>query len=116
MWGVPRCSRSAARCPDRRSSREAPLSTPRRAFPAQVLIDIDALPDTFAQALKLQQAPAGMEVQFATQPSNDVGNQTQLVGRTEGLHRSLCLVVTRVRQVAHPHDHTIPLFVTGTPL
>jgi hypothetical protein len=29
-------------------SREARLSTPRRAFPAQVLIDIDALPDTFA--------------------------------------------------------------------
>ena len=56
-----------------------------------------------------------MQVQFATQPSSDVGNQTQLVGGTEGLHGSLCLVVTWVRQVAHPHDHTIPLFVAGTP-
>ena len=57
-----------------------------------------------------------MEVQFATQPPYEFGNQTQLVGGTEGLHGSLCLVVPRVRQVAHPHDHTIPLFVAGTPL
>jgi hypothetical protein len=57
-----------------------------------------------------------MEVWFATQPPNESGNQTQLVGGTEGLNRSLGLVVTRVRQVAHPHDHTIPLFVVGMPL
>jgi hypothetical protein len=95
---------------------QARLSIPRRAVPAQVLIDIDALPDAFAQALKLQQAPAGMEVHFATQAPNELGNETQLAGGTEGLHRSLCLVVTRVRQVAHPHDQTIPLCVAGTPI
>jgi len=57
-----------------------------------------------------------MRVQFATQPPNEFGNETQLVGGTEGLHGSLCLIVTWIRQVAHPHDHTIPLFVGGTPL
>jgi len=57
-----------------------------------------------------------MEVQFATQPPNEFGNEAQLVGGTEGLHRSLGLVVPWIRQVAHPHDHTIPLFVAGTSL
>lgn len=57
-----------------------------------------------------------MQVQFATQPPNEFGNQTQLVGGAKSLHRSLCLVVPWVRQIAHPHDHTIPPFVTGTPL
>ena len=57
-----------------------------------------------------------MEVQFATQPPNDVGNEAQLVGGTEGLCRSLCLVVPRVRPVAHPHYHTIPFLAVGTPL
>lgn len=57
-----------------------------------------------------------MEVQFATQSPNEFGNETQLVGGTEGLYRSLCLVVPWVRQVAHPHDHTIPFLVAGTPL
>ena len=57
-----------------------------------------------------------MEVQFAAQSPNGVGNETQLVGGAEGLNGSLCLVVPQVRQVAHSHDHTTPLFVAGTPL
>ena len=57
-----------------------------------------------------------MEVRFATQPPNQFGNETQLVRGAEGLYRSLGLVVTWVRQVARPHDHTIPLFAAGTPL
>ena len=56
-----------------------------------------------------------MEVHFATQPPNEFGNKTQLVCGTESLYRSLRLVVLWIRQVAHPHDHTIPLFVAGTP-
>ncbi|MGA2722885.1 MAG: threonine/serine dehydratase [Bryobacteraceae bacterium] len=57
-----------------------------------------------------------MKVQFAAQSPSEFGNETQLIGGTESLYRSFRLVVPWVRQVAHPHDHTIPLFVAGTPL
>lgn len=30
------------------------------------------------------------------------------------LNGMFCVIVTRVRHIAHPHNHTIPLFVAGT--
>src|ERR1035438_1900707 len=79
-------------------------------------VKLERLMSQYRLPLKLQQAASRPAVKFTTQPRNEFGNQTQLVGRTEGLHRLPCLVVTWVRQVAHPHVHAIPPFVLGAPV
>src|SRR5205823_2179093 len=57
-----------------------------------------------------QQAPPGLALYFAPQSRGKFGDETQLIGGPEGLHRSLRRVVSWARHIVHPHDHTIPLF------
>ena len=67
----------------RQSSLEGRLSIPRGTFLAEVLIDIDALPDNFAEALEFQQTPPRLAVELAAQASDQFGDEAQLIGRTE---------------------------------
>ena len=77
-----------------------------------VLIDVDALPDALAQALKLQQTPAWLPVEFTAELDNEFGNQASLIGGTQGVYGSLRSIVRTDRRVVRTHDHTIPQFTS----
>src|SRR5438128_6129470 len=81
-----RCNRSAARCPDQRSNPAVNLPTPRRAFPVQVFIHVDTLPDASTQAPKFQETPARLAFDLSAESAGELGNEAQLVTWRECFH------------------------------
>jgi len=91
-----------------RSFAASSLSTPRRAFLAQVFVDINALPNVLAQTSELQQAPARLTLNARAQAPDQLGNEAQLVGGRERLNRLLRPIVWAGRGIAGLHSPTIP--------
>lgn len=74
--------------PSQGTATQEMLPIPRRAFPAQVVIRIDALPEVLAKPLQFQQT-AWLPAQFAAHTGNDLGDQAELVRGTEGFQEPL---------------------------
>jgi hypothetical protein len=89
-------------CVARNSGRESALTIPRRAFPAQVRIYVNACPDTLSQTLEFQQAAtAWLPFKGADEGTREFRDQAQLKRSVEVLHGLLYFVISCVRHFAH---------------